>query len=71
MRQTNKIKEEPKMVKSLSLAAFEKLVQSIDSFRNSGDVELDDDSLDIQFYDNGEIILVGKFFIYDQQRVIL
>ena len=54
--------EEPKQIRELSLDEFENLMSEIQDFRHSGDdFAIDEDSIVIHVYDNGEFGVSGIF----------
>lgn len=62
-------KRESEIVKTLSLRDFEKLTAEINNFRDGVDLEFDDDSLEIEIYDDGHVVLNGRFSMSDSRRL--
>ena len=62
-------KRESEIVKTLSLREFEKLTAEINNFRDGVDLEFDDDSLEIEIYDDGHVVLNGRFSMSDSRRL--
>lgn len=62
-------KRESEIVKTLSLRDFEKLTAEINNFRDGVDLEFDDDSLEIEIYDDGHVVLNGRFSMSDTRRL--
>lgn len=62
-------KRESEIVKVLSLQEFEKLTAEINNFRDGADSTFDDESLEIEIYDDGHIVLNGRFSISDSRRI--
>ena len=62
-------KRESEIVKTLSLRDFEKLTAEINNFRDGVDLEFDDDSLEIEIYDDGHVVLNGRFSVRDSRRL--
>jgi hypothetical protein len=65
------VKQEPVSVKVLSLSDFEELTRQINKFRDGADCSFDDDSLEITFYDNGQIFLSGTYCVSDSKEVMI
>ncbi|GEM_PF-6046231 len=64
-----KNKKEPQVVRSMNLSDFELLTKEINTFRDGGDISFDDDTFEMNIYDNGDIELRGEFRSYETKML--